>query len=101
MPGAARGVEMTWSPPARRAGCAAMAPTVGNTLRRTWWMPLLCYGLALWLARTEPVRLFEARTLDWRTRYRAFFQPPPDPRIVIALFEDDTETKVAPWPVDR
>ena len=78
-----------------------MAPTAGNTLRQTWWAPLLCYGLALWLARTEPVRLLEARTLDWRTRYRAIFQPPPDPRIVIALFEDGTDTHMAPWPVDR
>lgn len=78
-----------------------MAPTVGNTLRRTWWMPLLCYGLALWLTRTEAMQLAEARTLDWRTRYRALFQPPPDPRIVIALFEDGTEAHLAPWPVDR
>ena len=78
-----------------------MAPTKGNPIRQIWWAPLLCFGLALWLARTEPLRLLEARTLDWRTRYRAFFQPPPDPRIVIALFEDDTEANMLPWPVDR
>ena len=78
-----------------------MAPTRGNPIRQIWWAPLLCFGLALWLARTEPLRLLEARTLDWRTRYRAFFQPPPDPRIVIALFEDDTEANMLPWPVDR
>lgn len=78
-----------------------MAPTLGNTLRQTWWLPLLCYGLALWFTRAEPARLLEARTLDWRTRYRAIFQPPPDPRIVIALFEDGTDANMAPWPVDR
>lgn len=78
-----------------------MAPTRGNPIRQIWWAPLLCFGLALWLARTEPVRLLETRTLDWRTRYRAIFQPPPDPRIVIALFEDGTDANMAPWPVDR
>ena len=78
-----------------------MALTAGNTLRKTWWIPLLCYGLALWLSRTETFHLAEVRTLDWRTRYRTWFQPPPDPRIVIALFEDETEATVAPWPVDR
>jgi len=78
-----------------------MAATKGNPIRQIWWAPLLCFGLALGLARTEPLRLLEARTLDWRTRYRALFQPPPDPRIVIALFEDDTEANLLPWPVDR
>jgi len=78
-----------------------MALTAGNTLRKTWWVPLLCYGLALWLSRTETLQLAEARTLDWRTRIRSSFQSPPDPRIVIALFEDGTEAAVAQWPVDR
>lgn len=78
-----------------------MAQTAGKTLRKTWWIPLLCYGAALWLARTDTVQLAESRTLDWRTRYRTIFQPPPDPRIVIALFEDGSEATVAPWPVDR
>ncbi len=78
-----------------------MAPTAGKTLRKTWWIPLLCYGLALWLAHTETMQLVEARTLDWRTRYRTWFQPPPDPRIVIALFEDGTDATMAHWPVDR
>jgi adenylate cyclase len=45
--------------------------------------------------------LAEARTLDWRSKYRHYFQPPPDPRIAIALFDDYTEANVAPWPVDR
>lgn len=78
-----------------------MASTVGQTLRKTWWLPLLCCGLALWLARKETMQLAEVRTLDWRTRYRTWFQPPPDPRIVIALFEDETEATVGSWPVDR
>ncbi len=78
-----------------------MAPTLGKTLRQTWWVPLLCCGLAWCLTHTEAVQLLEARTLDWRTRYRAIFQLPPDPRIVIALFEDNTDTNMAPWPVDR
>ena len=78
-----------------------MAPTRGNPIRQIWWAPLLCFGLALWLAQTETLQLAEARTLDWRTRIRTFFQPPPDPRIVIALFEDGTEANIAPWPVNR
>ncbi|HWA25360.1 MAG TPA: adenylate/guanylate cyclase domain-containing protein [Lacunisphaera sp.] len=78
-----------------------MAPTPRTTLRQTWWIPLLCFGAAFWLAQTETLYLAEVRTLDWRTRYRTIFQPPPDPRIAIALFEDSTEANVAPWPVDR
>lgn len=42
----------------------------------------------------------EQKTLDWRTQYRALFQGPPDPRIVVALFEDSTESLVS-WPPDR
>ncbi len=64
-------------------------------------MPLVCFGLAWWLAQTDTLKLAEARTLDWRTKYRAFFQAPPDRRIVIALFEDNTEAMIEPWPVNR
>ncbi|MSU51121.1 MAG: adenylate/guanylate cyclase domain-containing protein [Opitutus sp.] len=78
-----------------------MAPNVENNLRKTWWMPLVCFGLAFLLTKTDLLRLAEARTLDLRTKYRHYFQPPPDPRIVIALFDDYSEANVAPWPVDR
>ena len=78
-----------------------MVPNAENNLRKTWWMPLVCFGLAFALTKTDLLRLAEARTLDWRTKYRQYFQPAPDPRIVIALFDDYTEANVAPWPVDR
>ena len=64
-------------------------------------MPLVCFGLAFALTKTDLLRLAEARTLDWRTKYRRFFQPPPDPRIAIALFDDFTEVSVEPWPPNR
>ncbi len=78
-----------------------MTLTAGRFIRQTWWWPLGVCAAVLALERTEPLRLLEARTLDWRTRYRALFQPPPDPRIRIVLFEDSTEASVAPWPVNR
>ena len=63
---------------------ADMVPNAEDNLRKTWWMPLVCFGLAFLLTKTDLLRLAEARTLDWRTKYRHYFQPPPDPRIVIA-----------------
>lgn len=78
-----------------------MVPNAENNLRKTWWMPLVCFGVAFALTKTDPLRMAEARTLDLRTKYRHYFQPPPDPRIVIALFDDNSEAHIAPWPVDR
>ncbi len=62
--------------------------------------PLICFGLAWALAQVPFVQLFESRTLDWRTKFRTHFQPPPDPRISLVLFEDNTDASI-PWPPDR
>jgi adenylate cyclase len=71
-------------------------------LRQLWWAPLLCIGLA-WLASfTNLVQQMEWRTLDWRIAIRTRFQKPPDPRLAVVLFDDDTEAILGkPWPVDR
>ncbi|SDR68421.1 adenylate/guanylate cyclase domain-containing protein [Opitutus sp. GAS368] len=73
-----------------------------KTFRQIWWAPLVCFGLA-WLADhyLGVVQQAEWHTLDWRTQFRAYSQPPPDPRLVIVLFEDDTDANLTPWPPDR
>lgn len=70
-------------------------------LRRVPVSPLLCFALAWLVTQTEVVKRIEWRTLDWRTGVRAAFQRPPDPRIAIVLFGDDTNDNLAPWPTDR
>ncbi len=72
-----------------------------KNFRQLWWAPLACFGLA-WLAgRVDSVQQFELHTLDWRTQFRALFQPPPDPRLVVVLFEDNTDSSLVAWPPDR
>lgn len=70
-------------------------------LGRFTWSPVICFGLAWLLMQTEPMRQIAWRTLDWRTSLRAYFQPPPDPRLGIILFEDSTEMNLVAWPPDR
>ncbi|MDI1247800.1 MAG: adenylate/guanylate cyclase domain-containing protein [Lacunisphaera sp.] len=72
-----------------------------NPLTQLWWAPLLCYGLAWLSSQTDTVKQFEWRTLDWRTQFRVGFQPPPDPRVVLVLFDDDTENNLVSWPPSR
>lgn len=73
-----------------------------KTLRQIWWAPLVCFGLAWALGRTTAVKEFEWHSLDLRTIYRTHQQRPPDPRLAVILFEDDTESRLGqPWPVDR
>lgn len=78
-----------------------MSSHARTTFRQIWWAPLVCFGLAWIAAGFEAVKQFEWRTLDWRTQFRALLQPPADPRIVIVLFEDDTDANLVPWPPDR
>jgi len=94
-------VEIPWSLTIAAASSRDMVPNTENNLRKTWWMPLVCFGLAFALTKTDLLRMAEARTLDLRTKYRHYFQPPPDPRIAIALFDDKSQANIAPWPVDR
>jgi len=70
-------------------------------LRRTWWLPLLCFGAAFGVSRTRVGRALEWHTLDWRTEFRALFQRPADPRIAVVLYEDSTDANIAAWPPDR
>ncbi len=73
-----------------------------KTLRQTWWAPLACFGLA-WLADhySTAAQQAEWHTVDWRIQFRAYSQPPPDPRLLVVLFEDDTDANLTPWPPDR
>ena len=59
------------------------------------------FGLAAALNRTDSIRQFEWKTLDWRTGYRVAFQPPPDPRLWMVLFDDNTEEAMVAWPDSR
>ena len=73
-----------------------------KTFRQIWWAPLVCFGLAFALSRTDALRQFEWHSLDLRTEFRTRFQAKPDPRLAVVLFEDDTEARLGqPWPVDR
>lgn len=72
-----------------------------KTFRQLWWAPLICYALAWLVARTDVGREFEWRTLDWRTQARVHFQPPPDSRLLVVLFDDDTELNLVSWPPPR
>ena len=73
-----------------------------TTFRQTWWAPLVCFGLA-WLADhySAATQQAEWHTVDWRTQFRAYSQPPPDPRLFVVLYEDDTDANLTPWPPDR
>ncbi len=72
-----------------------------KTFRQIWWAPLLCYGLAWLLSQTETFEQFEWRTLDLRTKNRVTLQAPPDPRIQLVLYDDDTYENLMPWPPTR
>ena len=74
-----------------------------SLLRRFSFGPLVCFGLA-WLAlRLNFLEQIEWHTLDLRTELRAYYQAPPDPRIALVLFEDNTDAALPPpgWPPDR
>jgi adenylate cyclase len=78
-----------------------MSRQTRQTLRQLWWAPLACYGLAWLLARTETVEQLEWHSLDLRTEFRVPFQAPPDPRLLMVLYDDDTYENLAPWPPTR
>lgn len=65
-----------------------------------WGLPALL-GLAWALGSLEFVKALEWRTLDWRTKYRVQSQPPPDPRVRLVLFDDDTYVNMVTWPPSR
>jgi adenylate cyclase len=78
-----------------------MSKRVFTTLRQFPWSPLVCFGLAWLLMQAEPMKQLAWRTLDWRIKLRAHFQKPPDPRVEIILFGDETEINLVSWPPDR
>ncbi len=64
-------------------------------------LPLLCFGVAWFVGNLSLVERLGWVTLDWRTNLRVRYQAPPDPRISVILFEDNTELNLTPWPPDR
>jgi adenylate cyclase len=78
-----------------------IASHIRKTFRQIWWAPLVCFGLAAAFNKFDTIRQFEWKTLDWRTRYRVDFQPPPDPRLWMVLFDDTTEEGMVAWPDSR
>lgn len=78
-----------------------MSKSWRTTIRHLWWSPLVCFGLAAALNQTDSLQQIEWKTLDWRTRYRVEFQPPPDPRLRLVVYDDDTEENLAAWPPPR
>ncbi len=80
-----------------------MTQARGTTFRKLWWVPPVCLGVAWALSQVPLVKQLAWKTLDWRTAYRVAFQPPPDPRIAIVLYEDSTHNAnpALQWPPDR
>lgn len=74
-----------------------------QTARRLPVSPLICFGLAWLLMQWGPMRDFEWHTLDWRTKFRVAFQSPPDPRIAIVIYGDETNEAMPrlAWPPER
>jgi adenylate cyclase len=58
---------------------------------------LICLGLALALAQSPWLQRIEDVTLDFRTRYRAAQQPPPDPRVAVIGVDDDSLQRFGRW----
>ena len=77
-----------------------MTPPAPSFFRRVPVAPLVFFGAAWLLMQTGGLQLAEYRTLDWRTQWRAHFQEPPDGRIVVVLYDENTEAQI-PWPPDR
>ncbi len=72
-----------------------------KSLRQLWWAPVVCYLASFLLFELKLLKQLAWKTLDWRTEFRRLYQPPPDPRLAVVLFDDDTETRIDAWPVDR
>ena len=71
-------------------------------LRRISLAPAICFGLAWLVTQTGFLQQIEWHTLDWRTWLRSYYQPAPDPRIALILFEDTSEAAIpGGWPPDR
>jgi adenylate cyclase len=71
-------------------------------LRRFSLAPLICFGLAWLVTQTGFLQQIEWHTLDLRTALRSYYQPAPDPRVALVLFEDSSDASLPPgWPVDR
>ncbi len=57
----------------------------------------ICFGLAWVIAQSEWLRRVENVTLDFRTRFRAWRQEPPDPRVVVIGIDDDSLQRFGRW----
>ncbi|OIR18828.1 adenylate cyclase 1 [mine drainage metagenome] len=80
---------------------ALMRPAPRIPARHLLLATLIAFALAWLLSRTEAGRTLEYEGLDGMTRIRTAFQPPPDPRIALVLFDDDSDSRLGAWPLDR
>ena len=63
----------------------------------------MCFGLAWGFQQTKVGEQQAWKTLDWRTGFRVHFQKPPDPRIAVVIYGDETNDAgpALQWPPDR
>ncbi len=78
-----------------------MRPASQVPVRSILVATLVAFSAAWIVSQSEAFRLLDFKGLDWMTRLRTHFQPPPDPRIAMVLFDDDSESRIAAWPTDR
>lgn len=70
-------------------------------LRQNVLPSALCFGLALALAQTTWVQNVQNQALDVRTRWRAGYQAPNDPRIALVAIDDESIERIGRWPWPR
>ncbi|MBL9187003.1 MAG: adenylate/guanylate cyclase domain-containing protein [Opitutaceae bacterium] len=58
---------------------------------------LICLGLAWALGQSQWLQRIEDVTLDFRTRFRAANQEPPDPRVAVIGVDDDSLQRFGRW----
>ncbi len=66
-------------------------------LRQQLAPALICLGLAFALAQSPWLQRVEDVTLDFRTRFRASSQHPPDPRVAVIGVDDDSLQRFGRW----
>ena len=65
--------------------------------RQRFFVAATCFGLAWLLSQLEWLRRVEDVTLDFRTRFRAWHQAAPDPRVVVIGIDDDSLQRFGRW----
>lgn len=70
-------------------------------LKRNVLPSALCFGVALALAQTTWIQNVQNQALDVRTRWRAAYQPPSDPRVAVIGIDDESIERMGRWPFPR